>query len=132
MGALSHILVVDDEIVQLFVLQEMLSRASDRCQVETASSAWEALDKVRETRYDLILTDLRMPGMSGVALTEAIRALDPQTIVVWITAYGCHPFRREAERLGVYWCLEKPVGMDRIHETVREALRTGQRTLESI
>jgi two-component system response regulator HydG len=107
----------------------MLSRIGGGFRVETASSAREALDKVRETRFDLILADLRLPDMSGVALTEAVRALDASTTVVWITAYDCFRFRGEADQLGVYSCLDKPVGMDRIGETVREALCSRHRAL---
>jgi DNA-binding NtrC family response regulator len=131
MGAQSHILVVDDEKVQLYILQEMLSRVSDGCRVETASSGRDALDRVRENHFDLILTDLGMPGISGVVLTEAVRALNPDTIVIWITAHGCYRFSREAERLDVRTCLDKPVKMARIRETVCKALHTGQRALES-
>jgi DNA-binding NtrC family response regulator len=132
MEAQGHILVVDDEMVQLYILQEMLSRVGEGCQVETALGAQQALDRVRETHFDVILTDLGMPGMDGVALTEAVRALDPDAIVIWITAHGCHQFSKEAERLDVCTCLDKPVKMARIRETVRKALNTGQRALESV
>jgi DNA-binding NtrC family response regulator len=131
MEAQSRILVVDDEAVQLFVLREALSRVGKACQVEIALSAGEALDKVNETRFDLILTDLGMPDMDGIALTEAVRAMGSEATVVWITAYGCQQFAVEAERLGVYLCLDKPVRTARIRETVQEALRAREHALES-
>jgi DNA-binding NtrC family response regulator len=124
MEAQSHILVVDDQAAELGLLREMLSRMSDECQVDTALSAEEALEKVRARHYDLILTDLGMPDVSGIALTKAVREKDPQTVVVWITAYGCWQFRKEAERLEVYSCLDKPAGMARIRKTVRQALHS--------
>jgi CheY-like chemotaxis protein len=117
-----HILVVEDEAAQRYVLQRTLSRIGDGCQVEVAANGEEALDKIRETSFDLILTDLYMPAMGGVAFTEAVRALDPRTAVVWITAHDCHLFSREAERLGVRSCLDKPVRIEHIRETIRRSL----------
>jgi DNA-binding NtrC family response regulator len=122
MTAQRNILVVEDETRQRFVLKKVLSRGNGARRVETASSAEEALSKVHETSFDLILTDLSMPGMGGIAFTEAVRALAPQTTVVWITAHGCHRFRGEADRLDVSACLDKPMRVDRIRETIQEAL----------
>lgn len=122
MGVPSHILVVEDEPVQRFILQKALSREGNDCRVDTASSAQEALDKAKETHFDLILTDLGMPNMDGVALTEALRAHDAGAAVVWITAHGCDRFQKDAKRLDVYSCLDKPARMEHIRETVRAAL----------
>jgi DNA-binding NtrC family response regulator len=80
----------------------------------------EALDKAKQIPFDLVLTDLRMPGMGGIALTEAIRALDSNAIVIWMTAYGCHKVSTDAARLSVYCCLDKPK-VDQIRQIVREA-----------
>jgi DNA-binding NarL/FixJ family response regulator len=60
--------------------------------------------------------------MGGIAFTEAVRALAPQTTVVWITAHGCYRFKGEAERLDVAACLDKPVRVDRIREAIQGAL----------
>jgi YesN/AraC family two-component response regulator len=121
-----NILVVDDETRQLFVLKKVLSGGDGERWVETASSAEEALNKVQQTSFDLILTDLSMPGMGGVAFTEALRALAPQTTVVWITGHGCHRFKREADRLDVAACLDKPMRMDRIREVVSSMITPGR------
>jgi two-component system response regulator HydG len=122
-----HILVVDDQPRLCLVLHRLLSREGSGWQVETVSSAWEALERLREAHFDLILTDLMMPEMNGIALTRAVRALDDQISVVWITAASCARYSQEAGRLGVHACLDKPARMDQIRATVREALETAER-----
>jgi CheY-like chemotaxis protein len=116
-----RVLVVDDEERVLFVMRGALARLGDGYQVVTASSGREALDKAKQTPFDVILTDLRMPGMDGIELTEAIRALDSGVIVIWLTAYGCHNVRTEAAQLSIYCCLDKPIKIGQIRQIVREA-----------
>jgi DNA-binding NtrC family response regulator len=64
-----------------------------------------------------------MPGMDGIELTEAIRNLDADVIIIWITAHGCHHFSSEAARLSVHDCLEKPIRVQDIRRAVLEALK---------
>jgi DNA-binding NtrC family response regulator len=122
MGIRKRILVVDDEEKVLFILHDALMRLGDEYEIVTVQNGREALDKARAMPFDLVITDLRMPDMDGVELTEAIRALDSGTVVIWITAYGCHKVRNEAARLAVYGCLDKPLEIADIRQTVQEAL----------
>lgn len=126
MSVLKRILLVDDEESVLFVLYNGLLRLDDgyEVEIEEANNGREALDKVKGNHFDLIITDLRLPGIDGVELTEAVRGLDLDTVIIWITAYDCHKARRDAERLEVYRCLDKPLEIDEIREIVREALET--------
>jgi len=117
-----HILVVDDDERVLFILRRTLVRLGDEHKIVTAQNGQEALEKVKQTFFDVVITDLVMPGTDGVALTEALRAQSPDTIVIWVTAYGCHRFNSEAARLSVYECLEKPLRVADIREAVRKAL----------
>ena len=116
-----RILIVDNEERVLFVMRGALARLGDGYRVVTASSGREALDKAKQTPFDLVLTDLRMPGMDGIELTEAIRALGSGAIVIWMTAYGCHKMRTEAAKLSIYCCLDKPIKVGQIRQIVREA-----------
>lgn len=116
------ILVVDDEERILFVLQNALMRGGDGFEVMAASTAEDGLRKLRDRRCDLVLTDLVMPGTGGIAFTERLRQLDQDVTVVWMTAYGCHSFRKEIERLRVYRCVEKPLEIAEIREVARDAL----------
>jgi two-component system response regulator HydG len=122
MDTCQNILVVDDEEQILFILSSALSRLGDRCKVMTFSSGQQALEQARTTPFDLMLTDLRMPDMDGAALTEAVQAIYPQIVIIWMTAYGCPATRSQAERLGVYRCLDKPLEIAEIRQIVREAL----------
>lgn len=119
-----RILIVDDDERVLFVLHDALAKAEDGYEVVTSRNGHEALDQCKERPFDLVVTDLRMPDMDGIELTEAIRALDPSTAVIWITAYGSREVRDEAVRLAVCDCLDKPLEIAEIRQAVREALQT--------
>ena len=121
-----RILVVDDDERVLLVVHDALMRLGCEFEIATARNGREALEKVREAPFDLIITDLRMPDVDGIALTEAIREIDLEVVVIWMTAYGCHAMRDEAARLAVYRCLDKPVEIGEIREAVRQALRAGE------
>jgi DNA-binding NtrC family response regulator len=117
-----RILVVDDDERVLFVMHDILKKLDNGYEVVTAHSGREALDETREQSFDLVITDLKMPDIDGVELTERITALNTDGVVLWITAYGCHKVRDEAKRLGVYDCLEKPLGVAEIRQAVLEVL----------
>ena len=122
-----RILVVDDDERVLFVLHDILAGLGNQYEVVTAQTGYEALDKAREMPFDLLIADLRMPGMDGVELTEAVRALSPSTVVIWITAYGSQETDAEAVRLAVYRCLDKPLEVTKIRQIAREALEAAGR-----
>jgi CheY-like chemotaxis protein len=117
-----RILVVDDDERILFVLEHALSGVLPGTEVITATNAPQALEQVSEVRVDLVLTDLRMPGQDGVSLTADLRALIPSTPVIWVTAHQGPAVLAEAQRLGVYRCLTKPVELGEIRAAVRGAL----------
>ncbi len=116
------ILIVDDEERILFVLQNALMKVEDGFEVMVARTAKDALRKLEDGPCDLVLTDMVMPDMDGVALTERIRASDKEITVVWMTAYGCRSFRTDAKRLGVYRCVEKPLAIEQVRQLARDAL----------
>lgn len=126
------ILIVDDEERVLFVLQNALMKLEEGFEVIGAHTARDALRKLDERGCDLVITDLIMPDMDGVEFTERIRARENNPTVVWMTAYGCQSFAEEAERLGVFRCVEKPLEIDQVRQLAREALRAHQdRAMES-
>jgi len=124
MGEKKHILIVDDEESVMFVLNGALARVNDEYElvVERASDGKEALAKALDGQFDLLITDIRLPGIDGVELTERVRRESPATHVIWITAYGSRKLREDAERLEVYMCLDKPLEIGQIRQAVREAL----------
>jgi DNA-binding NtrC family response regulator len=122
MVAYKRILVVDDDAAVLFVFRETLHALGETNEIVTAQNGLEALNEFRKKPYDLIVTDLKMPDMGGVELTEAIRAASPQTPVIWITAHGSYNYVSDAERLGVISCRDKPLEIWQILQLVRDAL----------
>jgi CheY-like chemotaxis protein len=117
-----RVLIVDDETRILFVLRHTLAKLGPKCEIETFSAGIDALEAARETLFDLVITDLRMPDMDGIALTEALRALPYDPIVIWMTAYDSCTTRSDAERLGVHRCLDKPLEVAEIRQIVSETL----------
>ena len=126
MGGRKRILVVDDEVNVLFIMHDALIRLGSEYEIVTAQNGHEALGKVRAMPFDLVFTDLRMPDMDGVKLTEAIKTVNPNTVVIWMTAYGCHSVRAEAARLMIHDCLDKPVEVAEIWRIAREALQSAE------
>ena len=121
-----RILVVDDDERVLFVLRRALLALQNGYEIVTAPDGHKALDRAKEIPFDLLITDLKMLGMDGVALTQAIRDLNSSTVVIWITAYGCAHVSDEATRLSVYEGLEKPLRIDEIRRVVQEALENAR------
>ncbi len=104
----SHeVLVVDDEVVVLTVLREILRRGGYR--VTTAASAEEAIELMRQRRFDLVLTDKNLPGASGLEVLRVARTLDPPPAVVMITGYSSYDSAVEALDIGAQDYIEKPI-----------------------
>jgi two-component system response regulator GlrR len=119
---LKHILIADDDPRVLLILRTALERMNKEYRIATAEDGLEALVKARDGSFDLVISDLRMPGLNGVELAEAIRAFDEHIAIVWITAYGCLGLQAESERLGIYRCLDKPLRIEEIRQAARDAL----------
>ena len=119
-----RILIIDDEVNVLFVMHDALAKLGDEYEIVTAQGGHEAMRKALATPFDLIITDLRMPDLDGVELTRAVKTLNPDTVVIWMTAYGYHKVSDTATRLMVYHCLDKPVEVAEIRRIAREALES--------
>jgi len=121
------ILVVDDEEPQRRVLAGFLRKTG--YEVEAVGSAEEALALVAARTVDLVLTDIRMPGQSGVELLEAVRAVNPEIPVVLMTAYGTVASAVSAMKRGAADYLAKPVDLDELEVLVARTLE--RRALQS-
>jgi CheY-like chemotaxis protein len=120
------VLVVDDEPDMLVNVARILRRGRYEC--VTAGSGEEAIALLQRQRPDLILTDLRMPGMDGLALLRAVRRHFPPTPVVIFTAYASEATAQEALAAGASAFLPKPFTGAQLLETVRTALDHGRDT----
>lgn len=108
----TKILVVDDE--EVVRLSHIRTLASIHCDVEMVRSGGEALNVMEQRPFDVVLLDLRMPGMDGMAVLKTIKQRWPETEVVIITGYPNIETAKEAVRLGAYDYLAKPVGPDEV------------------
>ncbi len=129
-----RILIVDDEEMVLFVWRSALQKLTNRYDLETARNGDEALYKLEQSLFDLVITDLRMPGLSGQALTRTIRNLHPELLVIWITAYRSVEIDTEAKELKVMCCLDKPLTVAQIRQIVPQVLEVvdGQIAVASV
>jgi DNA-binding NtrC family response regulator len=115
-----NILVVDDEKNILKVVS--LTLRDSGYGVDTAQSAEEALEKCRQRAYDLVVTDLKLPGRSGAELLTEIKSKQPDFPVIMITAFGTIENAVNAMKKGAFNYLTKPVNPDELLTVVREAL----------
>ncbi len=106
----AKILIVDDEKTIRETLSLILSEEGYTC--NTAANGAEALEKVREANYDLIITDLKMPEMGGLELMEKVRTFSSKISVIIITAYASLESAIQALRLGAYDYIIKPIDFD--------------------
>lgn len=118
------ILVVDDDADIVRLISMRLQAA--RYQVETASSAEEALALATMDKPQLVITDLRMPGMDGLALFDTLHRNDPALPVIILTAHGSIPDAVDATRRGVFGFLTKPFDSKELLRQVATALRLTQ------
>jgi DNA-binding NtrC family response regulator len=114
----SSILIVDDEQRQREIYRDVLE--GEGYSAETAASGEAALRLLNQKRFDLVITDLNLTGMTGVDLLGAIVKADPTVAVVLITGYPSIQSAIDATKKGVYTYLEKPVDRARLLEVVQE------------
>jgi DNA-binding NtrC family response regulator len=109
---MAKILVVDDEITSITILKKVLEDAGHR--VTTVSDGNKALEKIKEFKYDILLTDFNMPGMNGIELTEQAVKIEPDMIVILITAFATIRSAVDAIRIGAFDYLTKPVNKEEL------------------
>ena len=116
----SRILVVDDDDSLRRVLQAQLEQ--DGYSVVTAASAQQALSLLQLRGYDLVITDLRMPDISGIEVLKHVKSQYPETVVIVLTAFGTVETAVEAMKAGAYDFLTKPVHPEELSLVVARAL----------
>jgi CheY-like chemotaxis protein len=121
MSALRKVLVVDDDPVVGKSFNRVLSGKGYA--VITAANGEEALAKLQSESYDLVFTDLRMPGMDGLEVAERVKASQPWTPVVIVTGYGSRASEQRARAAGVSDFLHKPLSPEMIEDSAAKALQ---------
>ena len=120
MNTKPQVLVIDDDAVIGRSFDRVLSEKG--YEVSTAMSGEEALKDMENTEYDVVFTDIKMPGMDGIEVTERIKARCPWTPVVVITGYGTTENEAKASVLGVSGFVRKPLTPEMIESVTLKAL----------
>jgi len=128
---LQRILVVDDELDMLMLLR-MIIEDNTVYEVETTNNPSEAVKMITENEYDLVISDLKMPGMDGLELCDEVRKIDPDLPLIIITAYGSLETADEAMKKGVADFITKPFRKDSILFTMKRVLELAQVKRENI
>ena len=118
----ARVLIVDDEKRLAQSLSATLQLDYPDCQTDTAFSGEEALSALASKTYDLIIADVRMPGISGLDLIKGVRYLDAKVPIILMTGYGSASLRQQAATLGVNHYLDKPFDADDLLRMVSKLL----------
>ncbi len=119
-----YVLIVDDDTALLEALPQALSLRLTAVEVDTSDSAHNALDLIREHDYDAIVSDIKMPGMDGLALLAKVQELRPDTPTLLITGHGEHDLAVQALRGGAYDFIQKPIDRDYMVAALNRAIQT--------
>ena len=124
------ILSVDDEPVILDFEYELLSELPDT-EVHKASSGLDALKQMESTVYDIIVSDIRMPGLTGIEMLKKMRELNYLAPVIFVTGFADNKNHYDAWKNGAYDFIEKPFEPDVLLKVVQSAMHYGKSYLES-
>ncbi|WP_340199166.1 sigma-54-dependent transcriptional regulator [Ascidiimonas sp. W6] len=119
---MSKILIIEDEAAIRRVLVKILSEENEKYQVEEAEDGLVGMEKIKKEDFDLVLCDIKMPKMDGVEVLEASRKIKPEIPFVMISGHGDLDTAVNTMRLGAFDYISKPPDLNRLLNTVRNAL----------
>jgi len=115
---LKKVLIVDDEETLTWSMSKSLSKDKDKYEVIIANNGKEALALLKNNKIDLVISDIRMPDISGLDLLVKIKKEYPDTKVIIMTAYGSSDVQKEANRRGSLYYVEKPFEISDIRKII--------------
>jgi len=116
----ANVLIVDDE--EVVRLSHLRSLQSADCNARTAGDGTEAINVMEQHPFDVVLLDLRMPGLNGMDVLKTIKQRWPDSEVVVVTGYPSIETAKEAVRLGAFNYLTKPLGPDEVIKAANDAV----------
>ena len=125
------ILIIEDEAAIRRVLVKILSEENDTYQVEEAEDGLAGIEKIKNDDFDLILCDIKMPKMDGVEVLEATKKIKPEIPIVMISGHGDLDTAVNTMRLGAFDYISKPPDLNRLLNTVRNALDRKELVVEN-
>jgi CheY-like chemotaxis protein len=116
------ILLVDDDPAALNILHRLLNLLARRCEIVAVDNGIAALAVTTARSVALVITDFYMPGMNGVQLTGAIKAVSPTTRVAIITAYDVRDLAQQAQAVAPDYVLPKPFMLAQLKQIIEESI----------
>jgi DNA-binding NtrC family response regulator len=126
-----NILVIEDEATIRRVLIKILSEENNSYQVDEAEDGLVGIEKIKKEDFDLVLCDIKMPKMDGIEVLEAIKKIKPEIPVVMISGHGDLDTAVNTMRLGAFDYISKPPDLNRLLNTVRNALDRKELVVEN-
>ena len=111
-------LIVDDDADMTETLADVLTDMG--YEVAVAENGYQAIEMVRQNKYDVALMDIKMPGINGVETFKEVKRIRPQTRVIMMTAYSVQDLIQEALKEGAYAVIYKPMDIDKLVSLVEE------------
>lgn len=118
-----QVLIVDDEETLTWSLAKSLSHDRDAYEITTANDGETALSLLKDEPFDLVVLDIRLPGISGLDVLVKIKETRPSTKVIIMTAYGSSEIKAKAKARGSLYYIEKPFEIDQMRDLILKALR---------
>jgi len=125
------ILIIEDEAAIRRVLTKIISEENNTYEVEEAEDGLSGVEKITKNDYDLVLCDIKMPKMDGVEVLEKVRKLKPEVPMVMISGHGDLDTAVNTMRLGAFDYISKPPDLNRLLNTVRNALDRKELVVEN-
>lgn len=128
---MAKILVIEDEAAIRRVLVKILSEENKTYQLEEAEDGLVGIEKIKDEEYDLVLCDIKMPKMDGIEVLEAIKKIKPEVPVVMISGHGDLDTAVNTMKMGAFDYISKPPDLNRLLNTVRNALDRKELVVEN-
>ncbi|MFT6097031.1 MAG: DNA-binding NtrC family response regulator [Nonlabens sp.] len=128
---MANILLIEDESAIRRVLSKILSEENKNYNVSEAADGLEGIELIRDNDYDLVLCDIKMPKMDGVEVLEAMKKIKPEIPIVMISGHGDLDTAVNTMRLGAFDYISKPPDLNRLLNTVRNALDKNSLVVEN-
>ena len=120
---IKDVLIVDDDPQMLIAMSEAVKRDFP---VTTAGNGIQALEILKETQFRIVITDLRMPGVTGLDVLREVKEASPRSQVILVTAHGSVNNAVEAMKMGAFDYLVKPFALEDLHNVIQRAIRKNE------
>lgn len=117
---MAKVLIVDDEKDLAYVLNDILELEGHKA--TSVLDGYKAIEEIRKTHYDLVLMDIRLPGINGVETFIQIKEIDPEVKVVMMTGFSVEDLIEKALKEGAYACIHKPFDLQKVIKLIQETI----------